>query len=68
MRAAKHTPEELRAFAENAGRRPWKITPKVRKRILGMIAEGRKHREIAEQFGVSLRAIGRLVAETKGEL
>ncbi len=64
-RAAKYTTEELRMFAKNAGRKPWKITPAVRRRILARTAAGAKHEEVAKQFDVSLRAIGRLVAREK---
>lgn len=66
-RAKSHTPEELREFAATGGRKPWKITPKVRKRILAMIATGRGHKEVAERFKVSLRAIGRAVAQEREE-
>lgn len=62
-RAAKYTPEQLRTFAENAGRRPWKITPKVRERILAMLKQEREHAEIAKRFGVSVRSVGRLKAD-----
>ena len=58
-----HTPEELREFARNAGRKPWKITPAVRQYILARLEQGRPHREIAAEFGISLRAIGRLKAQ-----
>lgn len=64
-RAERHTAEELKAFAATGGRKPWKITPKIRKQILGMIARGRSHKEIAAKFGISLRAIGRVVAQEK---
>lgn len=64
-RAQRHSPEELKAFAATGGRKAWKITPKVRKQILAMIAKGHSHKEIAARFRISLRAIGRVVAQHK---
>jgi DNA-binding NarL/FixJ family response regulator len=61
-RARKYSPEELRAFAANAGRRAWKITPENERRILERLAAGVPHAEIASEFDLSLRAIGRLVS------
>ena len=64
-RAARYTPAELRAFAENAGRRPWKITPEVKRRILAMLGQGRTQAEVARRFGMSLRTVGRLKARNR---
>ncbi len=61
-RAAKYTTDELRMFAKNAGRKPWKTTPDVRLGILARLAAGAKHKDIADEFKVSERAIGRLLA------
>jgi hypothetical protein len=47
-RAARHTPEELRAFAANAGRRPYKLTPERERRILQLLESGWTHPRLAD--------------------
>jgi DNA-binding NarL/FixJ family response regulator len=66
-RAEKYTAEELRAFAENAGRRP-KLSPREEGRILTLLENGWTHPRIAEKFGISLRTLGRIVARNRGEV
>jgi len=67
-RAALHTPEELRAFAANAGRRPWKLTPARERRILQLLERGWTHLRVAEKFGISLRTVVRIVRRHREEV
>jgi DNA invertase Pin-like site-specific DNA recombinase len=64
-RRERHTRRELRAFAANAGRRPYKLIGKHLKRLREMLAKGKSHAEISRQLGISLRTIGRYVANER---
>jgi DNA-binding NarL/FixJ family response regulator len=64
-RAKAYTKAQLRAFAKNAGRKPWKLTPTRERSILAHVAKGWTHPRIAAKFQVSLRTIGRVVARQK---
>ena len=60
-RAAKYSTEQLREFAENAGR-PAKLDRAKLKRLL---ATGTTQAECAAILGVSVRTIGRAVARMR---
>lgn len=59
-RREKYTAAELQEFARNAGRKPYKVTPNLERRIQAMLRAGKTQKQIAAQMGLSLRTIGRL--------
>jgi DNA invertase Pin-like site-specific DNA recombinase len=64
-RARKYGKVKLRAFASNAGRRPYKLVGNTVRRLGAMLAAGKSHAEISKRLGLSLRTIGRVVARQK---
>jgi DNA-binding NarL/FixJ family response regulator len=63
-RAERYTAEELRAFAQSAGRRP-KLSLSEERRILALIGDGWTHPRVAAKFGISLRTVGRIVRRNR---
>src|SRR5438067_10237060 len=66
-RAVKYSPEQLRAFAENAGR-PVKLDGSARRRLKQLLATGMSQAERAAELGVSTRTIGRAVARMRASV
>jgi hypothetical protein len=66
-RAEKHTHEELREFAKDAGR-PMKLDRKARRKLEQMLAACMTQAECAAELGVSTRTISRAVARMRGRL
>jgi transposase len=63
-RAKQYNKAQLRAWGKKGGRPP-RLTPKQREWVVRMLDQGRPHDEIAQRFGVSLRTVGRLVAQER---
>jgi hypothetical protein len=63
-RAKAHGKAELRAWAKQGGR-PGKLDQEAVARLRKLLASGKSHWECAKVFDVSVRTIGRAVAQTK---
>jgi len=58
----------LRAFAANAGRRPYKLTPARERRILQLLERGWTQPRVAQKFKISLRTVARIVKRNREEV
>ena len=65
-RAKAYSKAELRAWGKQGGR-PAKLDGKTAARLRKLLAEGKSQAECAAIFGVSVRTIGRVVAQMKAE-
>ena len=63
-RAKAHRKAELRAWGKLGGR-PATLDAKALARLVALLHRGRSQAECAKIFGVSVRTIGRAVAQTK---
>jgi len=66
-RARKYTKAELRNFAKRAGR-PTKLDGRARRNLRQLLAAGRSQAECAAELGVSVRTVGRAVAEMRADV
>ena len=64
-RAKAHSKAELRKWAKQGGRRPYKLVGDTVRRLRAMLAAGKSHAEISKRLGLSLRTIGRVVGRQK---
>jgi hypothetical protein len=64
-RAERYSKAQLRKWAKQGGRRPYKLVGETVRRLRAMLAAGKSHAEISKRLGLSLRTIGRVVAAAK---
>jgi hypothetical protein len=64
-RAQRYSRFQLRKWAKQGGRRPYKLVGNTVRWLGAMLAAGKSHAEISKRLGVSLRTIGRVVARQK---
>jgi hypothetical protein len=65
-RAKAYSKAQLRAWGKQGGRPPV-LDPRGVSRLKKMLAEGKSQSECASMFGVSVRTIGRVVAQMKAD-